>query len=102
MGAFFTAHKRPITKEKGHTWCKYVYEEFYAQIIGPEDLILNYATPNRDGGKNQKPQLSVCSVTDEANLYRKRKVLKGRAVTYIAGYVEITKDVQHTPEHKEQ
>lgn len=44
-----SAYTRPKTKEGGHPWYNYVYDEYFDDVICPEYKALHYSTTNRDG-----------------------------------------------------
>ena len=38
-----TSYTRPKTKEKGHPWWAYVYDEYFDDVICPEYHALHYS-----------------------------------------------------------
>lgn len=49
-----TCYTRPKTKENGHPWWAYVYDEYFDDVICPEYRALHYSTTNRDGYREYK------------------------------------------------
>lgn len=70
-----TAYTRPKTKTGGHPWWKYVYDEYFDDVICPEFRALHYATTNREGVPGiQEQTLFVQGLPDPANVYGKRQM----------------------------
>ena len=97
-----TAYKRPMTKKGGHEWYKYVYDEFYDQILCPEYKVLNYSTTNRDGYKEYKSRSYLCvNCPTKALCTESAKCEKTVQRHVWQEYVELAEDARHTPEYKE-
>lgn len=97
-----TAYKRPMTKKDGLQWWKYVYDEYYDQVICPEYHLLNYSTTNREGYREYKskgylcrncPSLTQCTANSKCEKTVSRHIWQK--------YIEMAEDVRHTPEYKE-
>ena len=59
--AFFPpAIPAPKTKEKGHPWWAYVYDEYFDDVICPEYHALHDSTTNRDGYREYKSRAYLC------------------------------------------
>ena len=49
-----TCYTRPKTKENGHPWWAYVYDEYFDDVICPEYRALHYSTTNQEGYREYK------------------------------------------------
>ncbi len=56
-----STYSRPKTKDGFFKKYEYVYDEYYDCYICPNDQILKYSTTNRDGYREYKSDLKVCS-----------------------------------------
>ncbi len=55
-----TPYKRPMTKKGYFKKYEYVYDEFYDDVICPENKILKYSTTDRNGYKIYKSESKEC------------------------------------------
>lgn len=95
-----TAYKRPMTKDNGHEWWKYVYDEYYDCIICPEYQILNYRTTNRDGYREYKSNPEVCKNCPTRDLCTESKDYVKTVTKHIwSHYIELAEDIRHTPKY---
>lgn len=59
----------PKTKDGGHEWWKYVYDEYYDCVICPEYNVLHYSTTNREGYREYKSRSYICQQCPTLSLY---------------------------------
>ena len=97
-----TAYKRPHTKKGNHPWYKYVYDEYYDEIICPEYHTLKYSTTNRDGYREYKSDPGICKNCPTRHLCTASKDCQKTVTKHIWWeYVERAEDIRHTPEYAE-
>ncbi len=95
-----TAYKRPMTKDGGHEWWKYVYDEYYDCIICPEYQVLNYRTTNRDGYREYKSNPEICKNCPTRHLCTESKDYVKTVTKHIwSQYIEFAEDIRHTPKY---
>lgn len=92
---------RPKTKDYGHEWWKYVYDDYYDCVICPAFQTLEYSTTNRKGYREYKSKSHICQ-----NCYtwhkctRNAKFVKTVTRHIWADYIELAEDYRHTAEIK--
>lgn len=92
---------RPKTKDYGHEWWKYVYDEYYDCVICPEYHILHYATTNKDGYREYKSRSYICEKCPTRHLCTQNAKCEKTVTRHIwQDYIELTEDYRHTPEYK--
>lgn len=95
-----TAYKRPMTKDNGHEWWKYVYDEYYDCIICPEYQTLNYRTTNRDGYREYKSNPEICRNCPTRHLCTESKECEKTVTKHIwSDYIELAEDIRHTEKY---
>ena len=93
---------RPKTKDGGHEWWKYVYDEYYDCILCPEYRALHYATTNRHGYREYKSRSYICEKCPTIHLCTENAKHEKTVAQHIwNNYVELAEDYRHTPEIKE-
>lgn len=95
-------YKRPMTKKGNLEWYKYVYDEYYDQVICPEYKLLDYSTTDKEGYREYKsdPKLcKECSVLNRCTL--SKKFQKTIAIHIWKDYIERAEDVRHSEHGKE-
>lgn len=91
-------YKRPMTKKGNHEWYKYVYDEYYDQIICPEYQLLNYSTTNKDGYREYKSQPHICKNCSSIDKCTASKTHQKTVIKHIwHDYVELAEDIRHSP-----
>lgn len=82
-----TCYTRPKTKEKGHPWWAYVYDEYFDDVICPEYHALHYSTTNRDGYREYKSRAYLCKTcptrgmcTESAKCEKRSCAISGRSM----------------------
>ncbi len=94
-------YMRPKTKDYGHEWWKYVYDEYYDCIICPEYEVLHYATTNRDGYREYKSRTYVCEQCPTRHKCTQNAKFEKTVTRHIwHDYLELAEDYRHTPEYK--
>lgn len=92
---------RPKTKDYGHEWWKYVYDEYYDCIICPEFKVLHYATTNKDGYREYKSRSYACEKCPTRHLCTQNAKCEKTVTQHIWNkYIELAEDYRHTPEYK--
>ncbi len=95
-------YKRPMTKKENHEWHKYVYDEYYDQIICPEYETLNYSTTNKEGYREYKSKKNICEDCPTLNKCTQSKVHQKTVVRHVwQEYIELAEDIRHSPIGKE-
>lgn len=95
-------YKRPMTKKENHEWHKYVYDEYYDQIICPEYETLHYSTTNKEGYKEYKSNKSICKDCPTLNKCTGSKVYQKTVTRHVwQDYIERAEDIRHSPVGKE-
>ena len=96
-----TPYVRPKTKEYGHEWWKYVYDEYYDCVISPEYQVLHYATTNRNGYREYKSRSYVCEKCPTRGMCTQNAKSEKTITQHIWNeYIELAEDYRHTPEYK--
>lgn len=92
---------RPKTKEYGHEWWKYVYDEFFDCIICPEYKVLHYSTTNKDGYQEFKSRSYICEKCPTRDLCTENSKFEKTVTRHIwSSYIELAEDYRHTPKYK--
>ena len=92
---------RPKTKELGHKWYEYVYDEYYDCVICPEYRVLEYSTTNRDGYREYKSKPYICgNCPTRQSCTQNAKFIKTVTQHIWFDYIELAEDYRHTPEIK--
>ena len=95
-------YKRPMTKKENHEGNKYVYDEYYDQIICPEYETLNYSTTNKEGYKEYKSKKNICKDCPTLSKCTSSKVYQKTVVRHVwQDYIERAEDIRHSPIGKE-
>lgn len=91
-------YKRPMTKQGFFKKYEYVYDEYYDEIICPNNQILKYSTTNRDGYQEYKSNPNVCEgcpyITKCTDSKAHQKVVSRHVWEE---YLEKAEDLRHTP-----
>ncbi|MDD4699841.1 MAG: IS1182 family transposase [Oscillospiraceae bacterium] len=97
-----TAYKRPKVRKNGHEWYKYVYDEFYDEILCPEYQRLYYTTTNREGYREYKSRSYRCAVCPTRQLCTDNAKCEKTVQRHLwQDYVELAEDARHTPKYRE-
>jgi len=97
-----SAYKRPQTREGGHEWWKYVYDEYNDIIICPEYQTLHYATTNREGCREYKSRSYICEKCPTRHLCTDSKDCEKTVTRHVwEDYTELAEDARYTPKYRE-
>lgn len=97
-----TAYTRPKTKTGGHPWWKYVYDEYFDDVISPEFRALHYATTNREGYREYKSRPYLCKDCPTRQMCTENAKCEKTVTRHVwQDFIELTEDVRHTPEYSE-
>ena len=97
-----TCYTRPKTKEGGHPWWAYVYDEYFDDVICPEYRALHYATTNREGYREYKSRPYLCKKCPTRALCTENAKCEKTVSRHIwQDYVEMAEDVRHMAAYKE-
>ena len=97
-----TPYKRPMTKKGFFKKYDYVYDEYFDQILCPNDKILTYSTTNRDGYREYKSNPSDCKICPKRAQCTESKACQKVVTRHDwEKYMELAEDVRHSPEGKE-
>lgn len=97
-----TAYTRPKTKTGGHPWWKYVYDEYFDDVICPEFRALHYATTNREGYREYKSRPYLCKDCPTRQMCTENAKCEKTVTRHVwQDFVELTEDVRQTPEYNE-
>ena len=95
-------YKRPVTKKGNHEWYKYVYDEYYDQILCPEYKPLNYCTTNRYGYREYKSRSYRCEKCPTRERCVGNRSGQKTVTRHVwQDYLERAEDVRHSPLGKE-
>jgi transposase len=93
---------RPKTKENGHEWWKYVYDDYYDCVICPEYKVLHYSTTNKDGYQEFKSRSYTCEKCPTRSLCTENSKFEKTVTRHVwSSYLELAEEYRHTPEYKE-
>ena len=94
-------YMRPKTKDYGHEWWKYVYDEYYDCVICPEFHILHYTTTNKNGYREYKSRRYICENCPTRNMCTQNTKCEKTVIQHIWNdYIELAEDYRHTPQYK--
>ena len=97
-----TCYTRPKTKEYGHPWWTYVYDEYFDDVICPEYRALHYTTTNRDGYREYKSQTYFCkNCPTRAQCTENAKCEKTVLRHVWQDFVEMAEHVRHMTVYRE-
>ena len=97
-----TCYTRPKTKEYGHPWWTYVYDEYFDDVICPEYRALHYTTTNRDGYREYKSRTYFCkNCPTRAQCTENAKCEKTVLRHVWQDFVEMAKHVRHMTVYRE-
>ena len=97
-----TSYTRPKTKENGHPWWQYVYDEYYDDVICPEYRALHYATTNRDGYREYRSRPYMCRNCPTRALCTGSAKCEKTLLRHVwQDFVEMAEDVRHRKPYKE-
>jgi len=92
---------RPKTKDYGHEWWKYVYDEYYDCVLCPEYRILHYATTNRDGYREYKSRRYICQKCPTRHMCTQSVKCEKTVTRHIwQDYLDLADDYRYTPEYR--
>ena len=97
-----TSYTRPKTKENGHPWWMYTYDEYFDNVICPEYKVLHYSTTNREGYREYKSRSYLCKdcpTMEQCTASAKHEKTVTRHVWQ--DYVEMAEDTRHMTAYKE-
>ena len=95
-------YKRPVTKKGNHEWYKYVYDEYYDQILCPEYKPLSYCTTNRYGYREYKSRSYRCEKCPTRERCVGNRSGQKTVTRHVwQDYLERAEDVRHSPLGKE-
>jgi hypothetical protein len=95
-------YRRPMTKDLGHKWYEYVYDEYYDFVICPEYKTLHYATTNREGYREYKSRPYICENCPTRHMCTENKGHQKTVTRHIwQDYIELAEDMRHSPRGKE-
>ena len=90
-------YRRPMTKQGNLPWYEYVYGEYYDCVLCPEDQVLSYSTPNRDGYREYKSKSYICKDCPRRNQCTMSKDCTKLVARHIwADCIERAEDVRHS------
>lgn len=96
-----TPYVRPKTKDLGHKWHEYVYDEYNDIIICPEYNTLSYSTTNRDGYREYKSKSYICKNCHTRHMCTENSKYEKTVTKHIWNdYIELAEDYRYTPEIK--
>ena len=94
-------YMRPKTKDYGHEWWKYVYDEHYDCVLCPEFQILHYATTNKCGYRAYKSIRYICEKCLTRHMCTQNTKCEKTVTRHIwQDYVELAEDYRHTLAYK--
>ena len=97
-----TCYTRPKTKENGHPWWTYVYDEYFDDVICPEYRALHYTTTNRDGYREYKSRTYFCkNCPTRAQCTENAKCEKTVLRHVWQDFVEMAEHVRHMTVYRE-
>ena len=97
-----TPYKRPMTKQGFFKKYDYVYDEYYDQIICPNNKLLDYSTTNRDGYREYKSNPKDCRNCPCREQCTESKACQKVVTRHVwENYMELAEDVRHSPKGKE-
>ena len=97
-----TCYTRPKTKENGHPWWAYVYDEYFDDVICPEYRALHYSTTNRDGYREYKSRGYLCKTCPTRGMCTENAKCEKTVLRHIwQDYVEMAEHVRHMAAYKE-
>jgi len=92
---------RPKTKNYGHKWQEYVYDEHFDCVICPEYRILHYSTTNKDGYRIYKSRRYICEKCPTLHMCTQNAKCEKTVTRHIwQDYMDLAEDYRHTPEYK--
>jgi transposase len=92
---------RPKTKDLGHKWHEYVYDDYYDCVICPAFRVLEYSTSNRNGYREYRSNPKFCSYCiTRHKCTENAKFVKTVAKHIWSDYIEQAEDYRHTPNIK--
>lgn len=97
-----TPYKRPMTKKGYFKKYEFVYDEYYGEVICPENKILNYTTTDRNGYQIYKSNPRDCE-----NCISRHKCSESKDNVKVftrhiwSEYMETSEDIRHTIGSKE-
>ena len=93
---------RPKTKDLGHKWNEYVYDNYYDCIVCPAFKVLEHSTTNRGGYREYKSKSQVCKkCLTSHRCTQNAKLIKTVTRHIWADYIDLAEDYRHTAEIKE-
>ena len=97
-----TCYTRPKTKEYGHPWWTYVYDEYFDDVICPEYRALHYTTTNRDGYREYKSRTYFCKNCPTRTQCTETAKCEKTVLRHVwQDFVEMAKHVRHMTVYRE-
>jgi transposase len=97
-----TCYTRPKTKENGHPWWAYVYDEYFDDVICPEYRALHYSTTNRDGYREYKSRAYLCKTCPTRRMCTENARCEKTVLRHVwQDYVEMAEHVRHMAVYRE-
>ena len=97
-----TCYTRPKTKENGHPWWAYVYDEYFDDVICPEYRALHYSTTNREGYREYKSRGYLCKSCPTRGMCTENAKCEKTVLRHVwQDYVEMAEHVRHMAVYKE-
>ena len=97
-----TCYTRPKTKEYGHPWWTYVYDEYFDDVICPEYRALHYTTTNRDGYREYKSRTYFCKNCPTRTQCTENAKCEKTVLRHVwQDFVEMAKHVRHMTVYRE-
>ena len=97
-----TPYKRPMTKQGFFKKYDYVYDEYYDQIICPNNKLLDYSTTNREGYREYKSNPEDCKNCAYREQCTQSKAFQKVVTRHVwEEYMELAEEVRHSPQGKE-
>ena len=97
-----TCYTRPKTKEYGHPWWTYVYDEYFDDVICPEYRALHYTTTNRDGYREYKSRTYFCKNCPTRTQCTENAKCEKTVLRHVwQDFVEMAEHVRHMTVYRE-
>lgn len=97
-----TCYTRPKTKENGHPWWTYVYDEYFDDVICPEYRALHYSTTNREGYREYKSRAYLCKTCPTRGMCTENAKCEKTVLRHVwQDYVEMAEHVRHMAVYRE-
>lgn len=90
------------TKKGNYPPYEYVYDEYFDCVVCPENQVLSYTTPNRDGYREFKSKSYICEKCPTKHLCTENQKNEKTVTKHIwRDYLETGEDIRYTPEYKD-